>query len=110
MSICSDGWLDAQRKPLITIMVVSEGKSVALKTLNYEGETKDKHFIVDPLINTIQEIDPQKVVQVITCCSLQNNRTHHGSKVSAYLLDPLYGSYSQSCFKEHMCTINIPEL
>ena len=36
------------------------------KAINCEGETKDKHFIVDLLINTIQEISPQKVVQVIT--------------------------------------------
>ena len=36
-----------------------------LKAINYEGETKDKHFIADLLINTIQDIGPQKVVQVI---------------------------------------------
>ena len=37
-----------------------------LKAINCEGETKDNHFITDLLINTIQEIGPQKVVQVIT--------------------------------------------
>ena len=37
-----------------------------LKAINCEGETKDMHFIADLLINTIQEIGPQKVVQVIT--------------------------------------------
>ena len=30
------------------------------------GDAKDKHFIADLLINTIQEVGPQKVVQVIT--------------------------------------------
>ena len=30
------------------------------------GGAKDKHFIVDLFINTIQEIGRQKVVQVIT--------------------------------------------
>ena len=37
-----------------------------LKAINCEGKTKDKHFIDDLLINTIQDIGPQKVVQVIT--------------------------------------------
>ena len=66
VSICSDGWSDAQRIPLINIMVVSESGPMFLKAINCEGETKDKHFIADLLINTIQEIGPQKVVQVIT--------------------------------------------
>ena len=66
VSICSDGWSDAQRRPLINIMAVSESGPMFLKAINYEGETKDKHFIADLLINTIQEIGPQKVVQVIT--------------------------------------------
>ena len=37
-----------------------------LKAIKCEGETKDDHFIVDLLINTIQEIGSQKAVQVIT--------------------------------------------
>ena len=53
MSICSDGWSDAQRRPLINIMVVLEGGSMFFKAINCEGETKDKHFIADLLINTI---------------------------------------------------------
>ena len=67
VSICSDGWSDAQRRPLINIMAVSEGGPMFLKAINCEGgETKDNHFIADLLINTIQDIGPQKVVQVIT--------------------------------------------
>ena len=66
VSICSDGWPDAQRRPLINIMAVSESGPMFLKAINCEGETKDKHFIANLLINTIQEIGPQKVVQIIT--------------------------------------------
>ena len=47
-------------------MTVLESGPMFLKAINCEGETKDKHFIADLLINTIQGIDPQKVVQVIT--------------------------------------------
>ena len=47
-------------------MVISEGGSMFLKAINCEGETKDKHSIADLLTNIIQDIGPQKVVQVIT--------------------------------------------
>ena len=47
-------------------MAVSESGPMFLKAINCEGETKDKHFRADLLINTIQNIGPQKVVQVIT--------------------------------------------
>ena len=47
-------------------MTVSESGLMFLKAIKCEGETKDKHFIANLLINTIQEIGPQKVVQVIT--------------------------------------------
>ena len=66
VSICSDGWSDAQRRPLINIMAVSESGPMFFKAINCEGETRDKYFIDDLLINTIQDIGPQKVVQVIT--------------------------------------------
>ena len=54
VSICSDGWSDAQRRPLINIMV-SESGPMFLKAINCERETKDKHFIVDLLINTTRD-------------------------------------------------------
>ena len=47
-------------------MTVSKSGLMFLKAINCGGDTKEKHFIADLLINTIQEIDPQKVVQVIT--------------------------------------------
>ena len=53
MSICIDGWSDAQRRPLINIMAVSESGPMFLKAIKCEGETKDKHFIADLSINTI---------------------------------------------------------
>ena len=65
MRICSDRWSDAQRRPLINIMAVSEGGPMFFKAINCEGETKDKNFIAYLLINTLQEIGPQKVVQLI---------------------------------------------
>ena len=58
MRICSDRWSDAQRRPLINIMAVSDGGPMFLKAINCEGDTKDKHFIAYLLINTLQDIGP----------------------------------------------------
>ena len=77
VSICSDGWSDAQTRPLINIMAVSESRPMFWKSISCEGETKDKHFTADLLINTIQEIGPQKVVQVIIDNATACNATGH---------------------------------
>ncbi|KAG6483521.1 hypothetical protein ZIOFF_060169 [Zingiber officinale] len=66
VSICSDGWSDVQRKPLINIMVVYKSGPMFLKTINCEGEYKDKAFISKLLINVINEVGHQNVVQVVT--------------------------------------------
>ncbi|KAG6497607.1 hypothetical protein ZIOFF_045511 [Zingiber officinale] len=66
VSICSDGWSDVQRRPLINIMVVCESGPMFLKAINCEGEYKDKAFISKLLINTINEVGHQNVVQVVT--------------------------------------------
>ena len=112
VSICSDGWSNAQRKPLINIMAVSEGGPMFLKAINCEGETKDKHFIANLLINTIQEIGPQKVVQVITDNAAACKAVGHivKAKFRHIFWTPCVVSYSQSCFEKHMCTINTPKI
>ncbi|KAL5824488.1 hypothetical protein ACOSQ3_020551 [Xanthoceras sorbifolium] len=66
VSVCSDGWSYSQRKPLINIMAVCEGEPMFLRAISCEGEYKDKHFIFNLLIESIREIGPQNVVQVIT--------------------------------------------
>ncbi|TXG53295.1 hypothetical protein EZV62_022464 [Acer yangbiense] len=66
VSVCSDGWLDSQRRPLINIMVVCEIGLMFLKAVNCEGEFKDKHFIANLLTDSIREMGQQNVVQVIT--------------------------------------------
>ncbi|XP_030927218.1 uncharacterized protein LOC115953619 [Quercus lobata] len=66
VSIVSDGWSDPQRRPLINIMVVSDGGPVFVKAIDGSGEFKDKHYIAGVLKNAIKEIGHEKVVQVIT--------------------------------------------
>ncbi|XP_030942014.1 uncharacterized protein LOC115967069 [Quercus lobata] len=66
VSIVSDGWSDPQRRPLINIMVVSDGGPVFIKAIDGSGEFKDKHYIVGVLKDAIKEIGHEKIVQVIT--------------------------------------------
>ncbi|XP_075499728.1 uncharacterized protein LOC142538252 [Primulina tabacum] len=66
VSICSDGWSDVQRRPLINIMAVCESGPMFLKAINCEGEYNDKSFISKLLIDAINEVGHQNVVQVVT--------------------------------------------
>ncbi|KAG6467060.1 hypothetical protein ZIOFF_075138 [Zingiber officinale] len=66
VSMCSDGWSDMQRRPLINIIAVCESDPMFLKAINCEGQYKDKIFISKLLINAINEVGHQNVVQVVT--------------------------------------------
>ena len=47
VSVCSDGWTNAQRRPLINIMATCESGPMFLRAINCEGEYKDKHCIAN---------------------------------------------------------------
>ncbi|TXG50322.1 hypothetical protein EZV62_022846 [Acer yangbiense] len=57
---------DVQRIPLINIMAVCDSGPMFLKTINCERDQKDKYFISNLLVDSIQEIGPENVVHVIT--------------------------------------------
>ena len=41
VSICSDGWANAQKRPLINFMAVTESDPMFLNSVNAEGEVKN---------------------------------------------------------------------
>ena len=57
---------DAQRRPLINFIVVSDGQAMFLKAVDCSGITKDKFFIANLMKEVIDEIGHEKVVQVVT--------------------------------------------
>ncbi|GJN07302.1 hypothetical protein PR202_ga25122 [Eleusine coracana subsp. coracana] len=65
VTIASDGWSDAQRRPLINFIAVTENGPMFLKCENNEGKVKSKEYIADLLIQVIETIGPKNVVQVI---------------------------------------------
>jgi hypothetical protein len=66
ISLCSDGWSDPQRRPLINIMAACEKGAIFLRAIDTSGETKDKHFIAEKLEEGLVEIGMHNVVQIIT--------------------------------------------
>ena len=66
VTIASDGWTDAQRRPLINFLAITESGPMFLRGINTEGEVKKKEYIVEKLIAVIEEVGAKSVVQVIT--------------------------------------------
>ena len=66
MSIVSDGWSDAQRRPLLNFLAVTEDGPMFLKAFNTEGISMTKEYISEKMLVVIEEVGAQNVVQVIT--------------------------------------------
>ena len=66
LSIVSDGWSDAQRRPLLNFLAVTEDGPMFLKAINTEGISKTKEYISEKMLAVIDEVGAQNVVQVIT--------------------------------------------
>ncbi|KAH1107864.1 hypothetical protein J1N35_011632 [Gossypium stocksii] len=66
ISLICVGWMDAQRRSLISFMAVSEGGPIFLKAVSCEKEYKDKIYVATLIKDAISEVGAQNVVQVIT--------------------------------------------
>ena len=66
VTIVSDGWTNTRQRPLINIIATSPKGAMFLKAEDCSGEVKDAQFIADILIKSIEQIGPNKVVQVVT--------------------------------------------
>ena len=66
LSIVSNGWTDAQKKPLINFIATSEKGSLFIKSIDGTKEYKAKHFISDLFLKVIGEVGHTDVVQIIT--------------------------------------------
>ena len=65
VTIVSDGWTDTRLRPLINIIATSPKGAMFLKAEDCSGEVKDAQFIVDVIIKSIEQVGPNRVVQVI---------------------------------------------
>ncbi|KAH0996037.1 hypothetical protein GBA52_019901 [Prunus armeniaca] len=56
VSMCSDGWSDSQRRPLINMVLTCDNGPMFFKAINCEGDTKNTSFIANLLDECICEI------------------------------------------------------
>jgi hypothetical protein len=66
VSICTDGWSDPQRRPIINFVAVCDKSPMFLRADNCEGEIKSKEYIAEKLRGIIEEVGRDNVVQIIT--------------------------------------------
>ncbi|XP_059658963.1 uncharacterized protein LOC132305321 [Cornus florida] len=66
MSLCSDGWSDRQRRPLINVMAASVGGAMFLKAVDASGNIKDAEYVANLFIPVIKDVGEHNVVQIIT--------------------------------------------
>ena len=66
LSIVNNGWIDAQKRPLINFIATSEKGPLFIKSIDRTKEYKDKHFISYLFLKVISEVGHTHVVQIIT--------------------------------------------
>ena len=66
VSLCSDGWGDRQKRPLINVMAASGGNSMFVKSFDTSGNIKDADYVASLFLDVIEQEGPDNVVQIIT--------------------------------------------
>eukprot|EP00253_Pinus_taeda_P034430 PITA_34430 len=66
VTIISDGWTNTWHRPLINIISTSPKGAMVIKAKDCSREVKDAQLLVDVIIKAIEQIGPNKVVQVTT--------------------------------------------
>ncbi|KMT08139.1 hypothetical protein BVRB_6g143860 [Beta vulgaris subsp. vulgaris] len=66
VSLCSDGWTDRQKRPLINVMAASGGSSMFLKAFDTSGNLKDADYVASLFQEVIDKERADNIVQIIT--------------------------------------------
>lgn len=66
VSLCSDGWTDRQKRPLINVMAASGENSMFLKAFDTSGNLKDTDYVASLFQEIIDEEGADNIVQIIT--------------------------------------------
>jgi Protein of unknown function (DUF 659) len=64
LTVTSDGFTDTCSTPLLNIIACSPKGEVFLRAVDTSGETKTGEYISSLLIKEIEDIGPEKVIQV----------------------------------------------
>ena len=66
LSICSDGWSDVNRNPLLNFLVNTPDGPVFRSATDSSGHTKDGPYLAALLCEHIEELGPHNVIAVLT--------------------------------------------
>ena len=66
VTIVSNGWADTRHRQLINIIATSPKGAMFLKAEDCSREVKDAQFIANVIIKSIEQVGPNRVMQVIT--------------------------------------------
>ena len=66
VSICTDGWDDVNRRPLMNVMMTCPPRDVFLGSIDTTGQTKSATYIADELKVFIEKVGPKNVTTVCT--------------------------------------------
>jgi len=66
VSICTDGWDDVNRRPLLNVMMSCPAGDVFLGSIDTTGQKKNMRYIADELKVFIEKVGPENVTQVCT--------------------------------------------
>ena len=74
-TICSDGWDNVNRRPLMNVMLVCPAGDAFLGSVDTSGNKKTGAYIAREMKNYIEEVGPQNVAQICT----DNASNMHGA-------------------------------
>ena len=65
-TLCSDGWDNTTRRPLMNMMLVCPAGDVFLGSVDTTGKKKDKEYTATSMAKYIEEVGPRNIVQICT--------------------------------------------
>ena len=63
--LASDGWTDAQKRPLLNFMLVTPRGTKFVRALDTSGNEKSGQYIADKMSEVIDEVGPAHITAVI---------------------------------------------
>jgi hypothetical protein len=82
-TVCSDGWSDANNRPLLNILAVNPKGPCFLTAVNTQGHMKTAEYIAAQLFDAIEELGPENVVLVSNLVPRISNLPHGACCLSA---------------------------
>lgn len=102
-TICSDGWSDAQNRPLLNILGVNPKGAKFITSFDTSGNHKTAQYIAACLFESIDTIGAENVVQVVTDSAAT-------CKAAGKLIEERYPHITWSPCVAHVCDLALEDI